>query len=84
MTEIGYDDFYAAWWPRLVRTAYAVSGDLGVAEDAVQIALAKAYRSWRRVSRADSPEAYVRRMAVNEVLNHRRTAASRRESTSPA
>jgi RNA polymerase sigma-70 factor (sigma-E family) len=83
MSELGYDDFYAAWWPRLVRTAYAVSGDLGVAEDAVQTALAKAYRSWRRVSRADSPEAYVRRMAVNEVLNHHRTAAARRESTRP-
>jgi RNA polymerase sigma-70 factor (sigma-E family) len=80
MTETGYDDFYAALWPRLVRTAYAVSGDLGVAEDAVQTAFAKAYRSWRRVSRAESPEAYVRRMVVNEVLNHHRKASARRES----
>jgi RNA polymerase sigma-70 factor (sigma-E family) len=75
-----YDDFYAAMWPRLVRTAYAVSGDLGVAEDAAQTALAKAYRSWRRICRADAPEAYVRRMTVNEVLNHHRRASSRRES----
>jgi len=75
-----YDDFYATMWPRLVRTAYAVSGDLGVAEDAAQTALAKAFRSWRLVSRADAPEAYVRRMTVNEVLNHHRRASSRRES----
>jgi DNA-directed RNA polymerase specialized sigma24 family protein len=54
MTVPGYDDFYVALWPRLVRTTYAVSGDLGVAEDAVQTALAKAYRSWRRVSRLDA------------------------------
>src|SRR5690242_2510094 len=74
-----YDDFYAALWPRLVRTAYAVSGDLGVAEDAVQTAFAKAYRSWRRISRLASPEAYVRKMAVNEVLNTRRRAHARRE-----
>ena len=74
-----YDDFYVALRPRLVRTAYAVSGDLGVAEDAVQTAFAKAYRSWRRISRLESPEAYVRRMAVNEVLNTRRTAHVRRE-----
>jgi RNA polymerase sigma-70 factor (sigma-E family) len=74
-----YDEFYAALWPRLVRTAYAVCGDLGVAEDAVQTALAKAYRSWRRISRLDSPEAYVRKMAVNEVLSNRRTAHVRRE-----
>jgi RNA polymerase sigma-70 factor (sigma-E family) len=74
-----YDDFYVALRPRLVRTAYAVSGDLGLAEDAVQTAFAKAYRSWPRISRLESPEAYVRRMAVNEVLNTRRTAHARRE-----
>jgi RNA polymerase sigma-70 factor (sigma-E family) len=81
MTVPGYDDFYVALWPRLVRTTYAVSGDLGVAEDAVQTAFAKAYRSWRRVSRLDAPEAYVRKMAVNEVLNTRRRAHTRREVT---
>jgi RNA polymerase sigma-70 factor (sigma-E family) len=77
-----YDDVYTALWPRLVRTAYAVSGDLGVAEDAVQTAFAKAYRSWRRISRLEAPEAYLRRMAVNEVLNDRRLARRRHEITS--
>jgi RNA polymerase sigma-70 factor (sigma-E family) len=81
MTVPDYDDFYVALWPRLVRVTYAVSGDLGVAEDAVQTAFAKAYRSWRKVSRLDAPEAYVRRMAVNEVLTTRRRAHSRREVT---
>src|SRR5262245_44745729 len=79
MTVPEYDEFYAALWPRLVRTAYAVSGDLGVAEDAVQTAFAKAYRSWRRISRLEAPEAYVRRMAVNEVMNNRRRASLRHE-----
>src|SRR5205823_5772787 len=78
-----YDDVYAALWARLVRTAYAVSGDLGVAEDAVQTAFAQAYRSWRRISRMAAPEAYLRRMVVNEVLNdHRR--ARRRHEIAPA
>ena len=58
MTVPEYDEFYAALRPRLVRTAYAVSGDLGVAEDAVQTAFAKAYRSWRRISRMEAPVAY--------------------------
>jgi RNA polymerase sigma-70 factor (sigma-E family) len=79
-----FDDVYAAWWSRLVRTAYAVSGDLGVAEDAVQTAFAKAFRSWRRISRLEAPEAYLRRMAVNEVLNDRRLARRRHEITSAA
>jgi RNA polymerase sigma-70 factor (sigma-E family) len=82
MGDPAYDDVYAAWWPRLVRTAYAVSGDLGVAEDAVQTAFAKAYRSWRRISRLEAPEAYLRRMAVNEVLNDRRLARRRHEISS--
>lgn len=83
MTVPEYDDVYAALWPRLVRTAYAVSGDLGVAEDSVQTAFAKAYRSWRRISRLHAPEAYLRRMVVNEVLNDRRRARRRHEITSP-
>jgi RNA polymerase sigma-70 factor (sigma-E family) len=82
MARPEYDDVYAALWPRLVRTAYAVSGDLGVAEDAVQTAFAKAYRSWRRISGLEAPEAYLRRMAVNEVLNDRRLARRRHEVTS--
>jgi RNA polymerase sigma-70 factor (sigma-E family) len=84
MVDLDYDDVYAALWPRLLRTAYAVSGDLGVAEDAVHTAFAKAYRSWRRISRLESPEAYVRRMVVNEVLNDRRKARRRHEITSDA
>ena len=82
MTVPEYDEVYAALWPRLVRTAYAVSGDLGVAEDAVQTAFAKAYRSWRRISRMEAPVAYLRKMAVNEVLNDRRLARRRHEITS--
>jgi RNA polymerase sigma-70 factor (sigma-E family) len=82
MTVPEYDDVYAALWPRLVRTAYAVSGDRGVAEDAVQTAFAKAYRSWRRISRLAAPEAYLRRMVVNEVLSDRRRARRRHEVSS--
>lgn len=83
MTVPEYDAVYAALWPRLVRTAYAVAGDVGVAEDAVQTAFAKAYRSWRRISRLDAPEAYLRRMVVNEVLSDRRRARTRHEVSRP-
>jgi RNA polymerase sigma-70 factor (sigma-E family) len=84
MTVPEYDAMYAALWPRLVRTAYAVAGDRGLAEDAVQTAFAKAYRGWRRISRLEAPEAYLRRMVVNEVLNDRRRARTRHEVTSSA
>ncbi|MFF3624554.1 SigE family RNA polymerase sigma factor [Streptomyces sp. NPDC002467] len=62
--EAHFQTFVAARWTHLVRTAYLLTGDPHDAEDVTQSALAKAYRSWRRVSRMDSPEAYVRRMLV--------------------
>ncbi|MCW2750735.1 MAG: sigE 11 [Aeromicrobium sp.] len=69
-----FAEFFTATWASLFRTTYAVSGDVGSAEDALQSAYAKAYASWRKVRTADSPEAYVRRMAINEVLGVRRHA----------
>jgi RNA polymerase sigma-70 factor (sigma-E family) len=75
----GFEEFFHATWARLFRTTYAVAGDAASAEDALQAAYAKAFASWRRVRAADHPEAYVRRMAVNEVLGTRRRPAFRRE-----
>lgn len=75
--EVQFQSFVAARWSRLVRTAYLLTGDRHDAEDVTQTALAKAYRSWRRVSRMDSPEAYVRRMLVscnNDRFRKRRVA----------
>jgi RNA polymerase sigma-70 factor (sigma-E family) len=61
--------FMHARWPVMVRLAYALTGDQGHAEDVAQTAFARAYASWPRVSRAGNPEAYVRRIVVNENLN---------------
>lgn len=75
----GYDEFFRAAWPRLYRTALGITGDAAAAEDALQAAFARAFASWRRVSAADRPEAYVRRMVVNEILGSRRHGWGRRE-----
>lgn len=77
--EDAYTDFYTSAWPGLFRLTYAISGDAGEAEDAVQSAMTKAYVSWHRVSSARHPEAYVRKMAVNEVLRVRRRSWWRSE-----
>lgn len=77
--EQEFAEVFASAWPRLFRTAYAVAGDAGVAEDAVQAAFARAYASWDRVRRADSPEAYLRRIVVNQALGIRQRAWFRRE-----
>lgn len=74
--EAEFDDFVTTMSPRLYRAAYAIVRDHHHAEDAVQAALAKAYVRWRKITRTERPEAYVRRMVVNEVLSWRRRASS--------
>ncbi len=60
-----FDQFMAGRWPGLVRLAYGLTGDRWLAEDLAQSALASAYAAWWRVSRADDPDAYVRRILIN-------------------
>lgn len=66
MSDEDFREFVAARSPALLRTAFLLLGDRGLAEDLVQSALAKAYRHWDRVIAAGNPEAYVRRIMVNE------------------
>ena len=60
----GFDEFAAAAWPRLRRSAYLLTGDHHLAEDLAQTALVRTYAHWRRVRRADAL-AYARRVLVN-------------------
>jgi RNA polymerase sigma-70 factor (sigma-E family) len=47
----------------LLRTAWALTGDYGHAEDIVQVALERTAQRWTRLS--GEPEAYARRCVVN-------------------
>jgi RNA polymerase sigma-70 factor (sigma-E family) len=53
---LDFDAFIAARSERLLRTGYLLTGDWGLAEDLVQVALVKAWRRWPRV---EHPDAYV-------------------------
>lgn len=59
----GFADFVRARGGCLHRTAMLLTHDHAAAEDLVQTALAKAWQHWQRI---DQPEAYVRRIMVNE------------------
>jgi RNA polymerase sigma-70 factor (sigma-E family) len=58
----GFEEFVAVASPRLLRTAFLLTRDIGHAEDLLQTALAKAWRAWHRVD--GDPEPYVRRIIV--------------------
>ncbi|MFC7242223.1 SigE family RNA polymerase sigma factor [Catellatospora aurea] len=67
--ERGFADFVAARSDALLRSAWLLTGDAGRAEDLLQTALAKAWRRWAAVERADSPEAYVRRVVFTTYVS---------------
>ncbi|MFN8189586.1 MAG: SigE family RNA polymerase sigma factor [Nocardioidaceae bacterium] len=62
-----FEQYVAARMPALLRTAYLLTGDPHDAEDLVQTALVKAVPAWKRI--AGSPDAYLRRVMVNENIS---------------
>jgi RNA polymerase sigma-70 factor (sigma-E family) len=58
-----FDGFVAARSSALLRTAYLLTRDEGLAEDLLQTALTKAWFAWSRID--GDPEPYVRRILVN-------------------
>ena len=68
----GFTAYVAGRRSHLFRTAYLLCGDPHRAEDIVQTALAKLYVAWPRASRADSVDAYVRRVIINSHLDETR------------
>jgi RNA polymerase sigma-70 factor (sigma-E family) len=65
-SDVEFREFMRGRWPAMVRLAYGLTGDLGHAEDVAQGAFARAYASWARVARTGDPDAYVRRIVINE------------------
>jgi RNA polymerase sigma-70 factor (sigma-E family) len=67
-----FEEFAAARLAAVLRFAAVLAGDRGLAEDVVQEVLIRAHARWDVIGRLDRPEAYVRKMIVNEYLSWRR------------
>lgn len=67
-----FDEYVAARGPGLLRLAFVLTADSYLAQDLVQIGLARAYSRWATVSAAEHPDAYVRRIIINEHIGARR------------
>jgi RNA polymerase sigma-70 factor (sigma-E family) len=64
-----FEDFAHTATPRLVRTAFLLTGDAHEAEDVVQEALIRTYLSWGRVRDPGKAEAYCRTVLVRLVVD---------------
>ncbi|MFB9311472.1 SigE family RNA polymerase sigma factor [Nocardioides plantarum] len=81
----GFEEYAVARGPWLQRVAFLLSGDAHLAQDLAQSTLVQAHRSWKRVQAADDPNAYVRRILVNELRTlQRRRSWSEVVSDEPA
>ncbi len=63
-----FDSYVKTAWPRLLRSAWMLTGDWHRAEDLVQTVLTRAYGRWARL-RDDAPDAYLRRMLATTYLS---------------
>jgi RNA polymerase sigma-70 factor (sigma-E family) len=66
--EASFEQFAQRVMPRLLRTAWLLTGDPTRAEDAVQESLVRLFGIWSRV-RHDEPEAYCHRILRNLVVS---------------
>lgn len=67
--EREFTEFYDATWQRAVSCAYAVTGDLGAAEDAAQDAYSRAWPRWSTLRGYDDPAAWVCRVATRQAIS---------------
>src|SRR3954469_679380 len=58
-----FDDFYKSTRTRLLQQTFALTRDLPASRSAVRDAFVAAWHHWRKVSRLEDPEAWVRPLA---------------------
>ncbi|MDQ2651277.1 MAG: sigma-70 family RNA polymerase sigma factor [Actinomycetota bacterium] len=64
-----FDDFYATARPDIAKALALALGDVDLAAEATDEAMARAYERWPNVSRLDRPEGWVYRVAMNWALS---------------
>lgn len=79
MADRDLGEFYASHVDGLTLQLLAYTGDLGVAQDAVQEAFCRAVPRWDRISRYEDPAAWVRRVAWNVATSRWRRLRRARE-----
>ena len=73
--SLAFDEYLRRHADALLRHATIVTADPQQAQDIVQTVLERAYRRWDRIGGLDHPDAYLRRMVVNEFISLRRRMA---------
>lgn len=67
-----FDQYLSTHGDALLRHAVIVTADPHLAEDVTQAVLERAWQRWSTIGEFDHPDAYLRRMIVNEFVSARR------------
>ncbi len=68
----GFEALCRVEYPRIVRTAYLITGDREEAVDLAQEAFSRAFERWKVVSRLERPGAWLQRVVTNLAISWRR------------
>lgn len=68
--EAEYTWFYQAEYANVARSMFLILHDRQRAEDIAQDAFVQLFTHWRRVSRYERPDAWVRRVAIRMAVRH--------------
>jgi RNA polymerase sigma-70 factor (ECF subfamily) len=78
--SVDFDQFYRDTGLRVLRFVYALTGDLGAAQDLTQEAYIRAWQHWARIAAHGDHEAWVRLVAARLVTDRWRRLAVRRRA----
>jgi RNA polymerase sigma-70 factor, ECF subfamily len=69
----GFQAVFEGHYARLVSVLAVACGDRDLAADLVQEAFVQLWVNWNKIREYDSPSAWVARVAINRLHNHRRS-----------
>jgi RNA polymerase sigma factor (sigma-70 family) len=75
---LSFEDLFRVQYPRLVAVGLAVVGSVEVARDLAQETMTRAHANWETVANFDVPEAWLRRVMNNLLVDHLRRREAER------
>jgi RNA polymerase sigma-70 factor (sigma-E family) len=77
-SDAEFTAFFQAEYPALIRSIYLIVRDREQARDIAQDAFVQLFSRWRRISRYERPDAWVRRVAIRMAVRATRRERLRR------
>jgi RNA polymerase sigma factor (sigma-70 family) len=76
--ELDFETVFRSEFPRLVSLGVAMSGRHDIAHELAQETMLRAHDRWHEISRYDSAGAWLRRVMVNQLIDHHRSRTAER------